>query len=99
MMDGNGQTIFVTVKQLATETGLPRNQIVKDIHSGKLPAMKRGKSYYIYSTEASQYIINLAMESRGIPQNKYDFVKNIDPLEFSKLMMEVMVNDKSKDKS
>lgn len=96
--DGNDgkHTIFVTVGKISKETGIPRNQIYKDILSGELPAIKRGKSYYIFDTEASKYISRLVYESKG---EKYDFLKTISPDEFNKLLVEVMTNDKSKNKS
>lgn len=79
MMERDGQPkIFVNVNQLSKETGLPRNQITKDIHSGILPAFKRGKSYYIYTTDASKYIFNLVCKARGIDPDKYSFLVGID---------------------
>lgn len=105
-MGGNGQPkIFLTVNQLSKEIGLPRNQIIKDIKSGRLPAMKRGKSYYIYSTDSSKYIYDLVCEARGLDDNRketLEFLAGVDPIILTKVLSQVeggILNDKSKDKS
>ena len=41
------ETEFVTPNKLSKLLGMPRNQVMKDIHSGRLHAFKRGKSYYV----------------------------------------------------
>ena len=106
-MSGDGQhKVFVTVNQLSKETGLPRNQITKDIKSGKLPAMKRGKSYYIYSTDSSKYIYDLVCEARGLDEGRKEtlnFLAGVDPLILTKVLSQVeeggILDDKSENKS
>lgn len=92
--------VFVTVNQIARETGLPRNQILKDIKSGRLPALKKGNSYYIYNTDSSKYIYDLVCEARGVKSETYDFLTGVDPIVLTKALLEVqggIVDDKSKD--
>ncbi len=82
------ETIFISLSQLVKETGLPKNQILKDIHSGRLPAFRRGKSFYVYTKDSSRYIYELVCEAKGIDPKKYDSLLNME----EELLKELIIN-------
>ena len=102
--------IFVSITNISEQTGLPYGQVLKDVHNGTLKAMKRGKSYYIYNTDANDYIFNLVCNARGIDPSKakelctkYDMLSTLDSNVFIKMTMDTLkemnnTNDKLKDK-
>jgi hypothetical protein len=95
----NTQTLFVTIKQLEKETGIKRNQIVKDIHSGRLPHIKRGHYYYIYRSDASRYIYELVCEARHVNPDEYSFLRDTDSELLEQVLKSVLGEMKENDKS
>ena len=101
MMGSNG-TIFMTIHELMTESGLPYKRIYNDIKSKKLKAVKQGKSYYIYTTDANEYIFNLICEARGVDPNQYRRFVGMDQITralINEQMKEWSKSDKLKDQS
>ena len=92
------ETEFVTPNKLSKLLGMPRNQVMKDIHSGRLHAFKRGKSYYVYSTDARKYIFDLICEARGQKPGDYDFLLGLDGYQLVQAFVKegAKINDKSK---
>ena len=72
----NVSTIFVSVKQLVRETGLPYRQVLRAIRKGTLPAVKLGNSYYMYEEDASKFIYNLVCKARKVDPDKYKELRN-----------------------
>lgn len=99
VMIGSDETnsIFVTPKTLSKETGFPYQQILNDIKSGKLPAIRRGKSYYIYNQDSSKYIFDIVCKARGLDPNKYSSLIGIDEVTLIEGLRKKVNNDKSKD--
>ena len=62
--------VFIDIKQVSQETGLPRKRVYNDIKSGALPAVKRGNKYYIYEGDYSKYVYKMVCDARGVDADK-----------------------------
>jgi len=91
----NDGKIFTTIKEISKESGIPYRQILNDINNRVLPAIKKGKSYYIYTTDASDYYYKLVCQARGQDPEKYRSLLNGDIV--NQVIGSVLNNDKSKD--
>ena len=67
----NSNTVFVTIKQIVNDTGLPYKRIYNDVKTGVLPAVKKGKSYYIYIADIQDYYYKLTCEARKQDPDRY----------------------------
>ena len=89
------QQIFISLKEIKEETGLPMQRIYEDVRSGKLPANKIGTKYYVFTDDASKYIYDMICKTRGVDPNKmrkyYDNMINS--------LLGGIDNDKPKDQS
>lgn len=87
--------LFISLKELQEETGLPMQRIYEDVRSGKLPANKIGTRYYVFTDDASKYTYSMICKTRGVnpdTMSKY-YNKMINSL------LGGIDNDKPKDQS
>ena len=80
-MDNSGQ-VFTTINEMVEQTKLPYRRIYNDIKSKKLPAIKKGNRYYIYSKDADKYVFNESVFLRK-EESKLDTQKILDNLVFT----------------
>lgn len=58
--------LVTTIKEIASDIGIPYKQVYNDVKSGKLRAVRRGRTYYISTDDAGRYIYEFYCELKGI---------------------------------